>query len=154
MIHLVSGGARSGKSRFAESLVQELSLEGGDCVYIATAQALDEEMSVRITQYKMTRQKSPLRWLNIECPIALSQCLVDQMSHNKIILVDCLTLWLTNQLLRDEAHWLQQKADFLATLSLVSGQLILVSNEVGSGIVPLGELNRRFIDEAGWLHQD
>ncbi|WP_298773045.1 bifunctional adenosylcobinamide kinase/adenosylcobinamide-phosphate guanylyltransferase [uncultured Shewanella sp.] len=154
MIHFILGGARSGKSRFAESLVYDFSEQGRDSVYIATAQALDDEMAQRIAQHKMTRSQSGVQWQVIECPLLLSQGLVDHMSPNSVILVDCLTLWLTNQLLHNERHWSQVKADFLQTLTQVDGELILVSNEVGLGIVPMGEINRRFIDEAGWLHQD
>ena len=154
LIHFILGGARSGKSRFAESLVHDVNKQGLECVYVATAQALDDEMVHRITQHKKIRNKSELKWKTIECPLMLNECLVAHMSSNSVILVDCLTLWLTNQLLHNERHWSQVKTDFLQTLSQVKGRLILVSNEVGLGIVPLGEINRRFIDEAGWLHQD
>ncbi|WP_299491300.1 bifunctional adenosylcobinamide kinase/adenosylcobinamide-phosphate guanylyltransferase [uncultured Shewanella sp.] len=154
MIHFILGGARSGKSRFAESIVADFSQKGLDCTYIATAQALDDEMTQRINHHQTIRNKSDLNWQTIECPLRLSECLMDQMSSNTVILVDCLTLWLSNQLLNNEENWSQTKADFLDLLSQAKGELVLVSNEVGLGVVPMGEISRRFIDEAGWLHQD
>ncbi|WP_299803971.1 bifunctional adenosylcobinamide kinase/adenosylcobinamide-phosphate guanylyltransferase [uncultured Shewanella sp.] len=172
MIHLVLGGARSGKSRFAEAQVQQYLADAAginisaDCIYVATAQALDSEMAQRIRHHQTQRETDDINWHTIESPLELTTALKEHAGENSIILVDCLTLWLTNHLLQEEPAlqkqvnfekqdcWQQVKTDFLQTLSELSGTVILVSNEVGCGIVPMGEINRRFVDEAGWLHQN
>ncbi|GIU32603.1 bifunctional adenosylcobinamide kinase/adenosylcobinamide-phosphate guanylyltransferase [Shewanella schlegeliana] len=159
MIHLVLGGARSGKSRFAEAQVKQLLVKPQDnvdseCFYLATAQALDSEMAQRINHHQTQRQTDEINWRTIECPLELTTALKAHATESSIILVDCLTLWLTNRLLKPEDDWQQVKTAFLQTLTELPGSVILVSNEVGCGIVPLGELNRRFVDEAGWLHQE
>ncbi|ABV88692.1 bifunctional adenosylcobinamide kinase/adenosylcobinamide-phosphate guanylyltransferase [Shewanella pealeana] len=161
MIHLVLGGARSGKSRFAEAQVQaylaNVTVNNGSeasCFYLATAQALDAEMNERIRHHQTQRQSDTIPWNTIECPLALTAALKSHDTDNSIILVDCLTLWLTNHLLQKQDSWQQVKAEFLQSLSELKGTVVLVSNEVGCGIVPMGEINRRFVDEAGWLHQD
>ncbi len=151
LIQLVLGGARSGKSRFAESIVAESGLSP---VYVATAEARDEEMRTRIGQHQNQRKKQSMRWDTREEPLYLAKTLTTMASDDRCILVDCLTLWLTNCLLSgDSSLWPQQKKALLETLEALPGQIILVSNEVGHGIVPLGELNRQFVDESGWLHQ-
>jgi len=145
---LILGGARSGKSGFAE---QKASDAGLDVVYIATAQAFDSEMNARITRHQNDR---PSHWLTVEEPIYLAQTIIDNAKDSRVILVDCLTLWLSNLLCLDnEIVFEEQKQALLNALSSVPGQLIMVSNEVGQGIVPDNRLARRFIDEAGWLHQ-
>ncbi|MGS0673753.1 bifunctional adenosylcobinamide kinase/adenosylcobinamide-phosphate guanylyltransferase [Shewanella sp. 125m-1] len=160
MIHLVLGGARSGKSGFAESQVKQFLAEQSkkqqaiDCLYFATAQALDTEMDERISHHQTQREADTIPWRTIECPLKLSAGLKQHASANSIILVDCLTLWLTNHLLQEEACWQLVKAEFLQSLSELAGTVVLVSNEVGCGIVPMGEISRRFVDEAGWLHQN
>ena len=165
MIHLVLGGARSGKSGYAESQVlkrltehtaqsRQTELQRFECFYFATAQALDNEMDERISHHQTQRESDTIPWRTIECPYQLSAGLQACATENSIILVDCLTLWLTNHLLKTEDDWQQVKAAFLHTLAELPGSVVLVSNEVGCGIVPLGEINRRFVDEAGWLHQD
>lgn len=165
MIHLVLGGARSGKSRFAEAQVKQLLAEtqngvDSECFYFATAQALDAEMGERIHHHQTQRGSDTIVWRTIECPLELTVALKAHATESSIILVDCLTLWLTNHLLQKEPllqkedSWQQVKADFLQLLSELPGTVVLVSNEVGCGIVPMGEINRRFVDEAGWLHQD
>ncbi len=161
MIHLVLGGARSGKSGFAEAQVLQYlnNVEANkvsefSCFYFATAQALDTEMGERIRHHQTQRQTDNIPWRTIECPLALTAGLKAHATENSIILVDCLTLWLTNHLLQVGHEWPQVKADFLQTLSELAGTVVLVSNEVGCGIVPMGEISRRFVDEAGWLHQD
>lgn len=159
MITLVLGGARSGKSRYAETLIEEglRGTLGGEkpkkAIYIATAQALDEEMSDRIAHHKAGREAQEVDWLTIESPMALAETLIEQSDENSLILVDCLSLWLTNELLAEPSHWSESKSAFLACLPKLKGELVLVSNEVGMGIVPMGEINRRFVDESGWLHQ-
>lgn len=148
MIELVLGGARSGKSRYAESVCKHSQLT---LHYIATAQALDDEMTSRITHHQHTRSD---QWMNIEEPLDLAKALNSIDNDKHIILVDCLTLWLSNHLLLTESIWLQQRESFLQALPTLQAHIVLVSNEVGQGIVPLGAINRQFVDEAGRLHQD
>lgn len=145
MIHLVIGGARSGKSTFAESL----ATNSNDVVYIATATAGDEEMKKRIQHHQQSRPKD---WQLIEETLYLSQ--VIQRESSQTLLIDCMTLWLTNWLCSDQnENWAQEKHHFIEQLQNYSSDIIIVSNEVGSGIVPLGELSREFVDQAGWLNQ-
>lgn len=148
MKELILGGARSGKSRLAE---QKAIDTGYEVLYIATAQAFDDEMNDRIKRHKNDR---PSHWLTIEEPVYLAKAIIDNAKDAQVILVDCLTLWLSNLLCLDnEPVFEEQKQALLNVLGSVSGQLIMVSNEVGQGIVPDNPLARRFIDEAGWLHQ-
>jgi len=144
---LILGGARSGKSRFAEQLAANSQQS---VVYIATAQGHDDEMQARIHRHQ---QQRPAHWQLIEEPIALADTLLTHSKTDNCILVDCLTLWLSNCLCHDENCWAQQKQALLGVLSELPGQVVFVSNEVGHGIVPLGQLSRDFVDESGWLHQ-
>ena len=148
MLELILGGARSGKSRLAE----RLALESGLAVtYVATAQAGDGEMGARIAHHQARR---PADWALLEEPIQLMQALGDHAAENRCLLVDCLTLWLTNLLCLDEGAQLAKQRDaLLQRIGELPGRIILVSNETGLGVVPLGELTRRYVDEAGWLHQ-
>ncbi|MGQ7957151.1 bifunctional adenosylcobinamide kinase/adenosylcobinamide-phosphate guanylyltransferase [Pseudomonas sp. SP16.1] len=148
MLELILGGARSGKSRLAEKLATESGLE---VLYIATSQALDGEMSARVAQHRARR---PAHWGLVEEPVELARVLREQAREGRCLLVDCLTLWLTNLLLlNDQARLAAERDALLATLGELSGRILLVSNETGLGVVPLGELTRRYVDEAGWLHQ-
>jgi len=149
MKQLILGGARSGKSRYAE---QQAEASQKQVVYIATAHAGDVEMQQRITLHQQHR---PNDWMLIEEEIALADALKNNDAADHCFLVDCLTLWLSNLLCHENPDlFLQQREKLLTVLSELKGNLVLVSNEVGQGIVPMGELNRRFVDEAGWLHQD
>lgn len=145
---LILGGARSGKSALAERLAS-----GFDAVlYIATAGAGDNEMSERILHH---RERRPSHWGLRETPLALADTLRQEAHASRCLLVDCLTLWLSNLLCSDdESRYRHERAALLAALGELPGEIILVSNEVGQGIVPLGALSRRFVDEAGRLHQD
>lgn len=147
MKQLILGGARSGKSRFAE---QSAQASGKTLVYVATAQALDDEMQQRISHHQQQRATG---WLTVEEPVALAATLRAQATANTCILVDCLTLWLTNVLLAGDAVFERERAALLAILPSLPGDLLLVSNEVGMGIVAADPLSRRFVDEAGRLHQ-
>lgn len=148
MQELILGGARSGKSRLAERLADESGLE---VTYIATSQALDGEMSERIRAH---RNRRPAQWALVEEPLQLARVLSEHASAQRCLLVDCLTLWLTNLLLLDDDARLQHEREaLLASLANLPGRLILVSNETGLGVVPMGELTRRYVDEAGLLHQ-
>jgi len=148
MLELILGGARSGKSRLAERLARESGLA---VCYVATSQALDDEMAARIAQHRARR---PAEWALVEEPLALARVLREQAAPGRCLLVDCLTLWLTNLLLADDPQRLAQEREaLLECLAELPGRIILVSNETGLGVVPLGELSRRYVDEAGWLHQ-
>lgn len=148
MIELILGGARSGKSRLAERLAGESGLP---VTYIATSQPLDGEMSARIEQHRARR---PAGWALVEEPLALAAVLREHASPERCLLVDCLTLWLTNLLMLDDTTRLAAERDaLLDCVAALPGRVLLVSNETGLGVVPLGELSRRYVDEAGWLHQ-
>jgi adenosylcobinamide kinase/adenosylcobinamide-phosphate guanylyltransferase len=145
---LILGGARSGKSRYAETLAQQ---SGREVIYIATATAQDAEMQSRIAHHQASR---PAHWQTIEEPLALATCLQQHAAPERLLLVDCLTLWLTNLLCAEDASRLQQETtQLLQRLPELPGDIIFVSNEVGLGVIPLGELTRRYVDEAGRLHQ-
>ena len=149
----VLGGARSGKSRHAQAIAEQAAehaaAQGGELVYVATAQAFDDEMVDRIVRHRADRDA---RWRTVEAPIALSEALVDADGAGSVILVDCLTLWMTNLLLGD--HDIEARTvDLLAVIGSMRGRAVFVSNEVGMGIVPDNALARRFRDEAGRLHQ-
>ena len=148
MLQLILGGARSGKSRLAEKLASDSALS---VIYIATSQALDGEMNTRVALH---RQRRPDQWGLIEEPIELARVLRENAAPERCLLVDCLTLWLTNLLMLEDPERLASERDeLLETLATLPGEIIFVSNETGLGVVPLGELTRRYVDEAGWLHQ-
>jgi adenosylcobinamide kinase/adenosylcobinamide-phosphate guanylyltransferase len=160
MNELIFGGARSGKSRLAEARAVESGLA---VVYVATARALDAEMERRVAHHRARR---PAHWRCVESPLDLARTLRANAAADTCVLVDCLTLWLNNlffagkaaaqaeageaidcTLLRDETDAL------LETLPTLPGRVILVSNEVGWGIVPMHPVSRLFADEQGRLNQ-
>jgi adenosylcobinamide kinase/adenosylcobinamide-phosphate guanylyltransferase len=146
---LVLGGARSGKSAFAQGAAEAKAAEaGGRLVMVATAQAFDSEMAERIDRHRSDRGGA---WTTVEAPLDLSGAL-DGLGAGDVVVVDCLTLWLSNLMLdgRDPAA---AAVELAATVGRFEGTLWLVSNEVGFGIVPDNALARRFRDEAGRLHQ-
>lgn len=148
MHELILGGVRSGKSRLAEQHANDSSL---DVVYVATAQMRDAEMQQRIAHHQARR---PPHWQVIEAGQNLAEVLQQQAADNRCVLVDCLTLWLTQLLCDTDEAVLRREVDaLLAVLPTLPGHIILVSNETNMGIVPLGELSRRYCDEAGRLHQ-
>lgn len=141
------GGARSGKS----ALAQQRALESGlNVIYLATAQANDEEMVARIARHRAER---PAEWGLVEEPLALADALKAHAAPHHCLLVDCLTLWLSNLLSAGEEQLDRETRRLLDTLPSLPGSVVLVSNEVGQGIVPTNPLARRFRDEAGRLHQ-
>lgn len=146
--HLVLGGARSGKSRFAESLVGAYP---GPFIYVATAQILDDEMRRRVEQHRRRRGDD---WKTIECPLNLVSLLGDLRSEAKPVLVDCLTLWMSNLLHRESITSPESIVQSLGDeLRRATYPVVLVSNEVGCGIVPENALARRFRDLAGFANQ-
>ena len=148
MLQLILGGARSGKSRLAEKLAAE---SGCAVTYIATSQPLDGEMNERVRHH---RERRPEHWALIEEPVELARVLRDNARADACLLVDCLTLWLTNLLMLEDPQRLDAERDaLLECLAELPGEILFVSNETGMGVVPLGELTRRYVDEAGWLHQ-
>ncbi|MGY2218118.1 MULTISPECIES: bifunctional adenosylcobinamide kinase/adenosylcobinamide-phosphate guanylyltransferase [unclassified Pseudomonas] len=148
MLQLILGGARSGKSRLAEKLATDSGLS---VTYIATSQPLDGEMTARVAHH---RERRPSEWGLIEEPVELARVLKENATPNHCLLVDCLTLWLTNLLMLEDPDRLNHEREaLLQTLATLPGEIIFVSNETGMGVVPLGELTRRYVDEAGWLHQ-
>lgn len=120
--------------------------------YIATATALDEEMCRRIALHQ---ERRPATWQVIEEPIKLAQALTANAKPGHLIIVDCLTLWITNLLTdKDTTIFKSEQEAFLSVISVLPGNVILVSNETNMGVTPLGELSRRYCDEAGLLHQE
>ncbi|EEX92227.1 adenosylcobinamide kinase/adenosylcobinamide-phosphate guanylyltransferase [Vibrio orientalis CIP 102891 = ATCC 33934] len=152
-IHLILGGARSGKSRYAEHCVSEFAHQSNKH-YIATAIAFDEEMKARIAHHQRSRGDS---WTEHECPTELAT-LLTRFDSGDVVLVDCLTLWLNNIIYNDgvalsENQIQQRVSELVEVLGTTSAQVILVSNEVGLGVVPMGEVSRLFVDNAGWMNQ-
>jgi adenosylcobinamide kinase/adenosylcobinamide-phosphate guanylyltransferase len=145
-ITLVLGGARSGKSRHAEHLALESGLAP---VYLATAQALDDEMARRIAAHRARRGPA---WRTVEEPLDLIGSLRRECAPERIVLVDCLTLWLTNLMVAGREVE-AESARLLEALPGLSGPVVLVSNEVGQGVVPDNVMARQFLDHAGSLHQ-
>jgi adenosylcobinamide kinase/adenosylcobinamide-phosphate guanylyltransferase len=156
---LVFGGARSGKSAYAERLARDT---GSEVVYVATAQAGDAEMQARIAHHA---ERRPNDWITVEETLALGAAVRRWSTAGRVVLIDCLTLWLSNLLFAGDAPYpehgpiapppafAEQRADFLAALAQAPGRIVLVSNEVGMGIVPQGAVSRWFVDEAGRLNQ-
>ncbi len=143
---LILGGARSGKSRFAERLALSRGLR---CVYVATAEAHDNEMTDRIARHRLDRGAD---WHTVEVPINLPATIVNVSRADTVVLVDCLTLWLSNIMLADH-DVVKATTDMLAALAAAAGPVLMVANEVGLGIVPENALARRFRDEAGRMNQ-
>jgi len=148
MKELILGGVRSGKSRYAEQCALASKLP---VIYVATATAGDAEMRARIRAHQ---ERRPATWTLVETPRTLAATLRAHAAPERCVLVDCLTLWLTNLLCaEDETGFLAERDALLEVLPTLPGYIILVSNETSMGVIPLGELARRFGDEAGCLHQ-
>jgi adenosylcobinamide kinase / adenosylcobinamide-phosphate guanylyltransferase len=142
----VLGGARSGKTALA--LREALARPAARRIMIATAEALDGEMSDRIARHRAERGAD---WTTVEAPRRLADAVAD-LAQEDVAVIDCLTLWITNLML-DEADVGAAVAELIAALAASPANLIVISNEVGQGIVPDNALARRFRDEAGWAHQ-
>lgn len=157
MKELILGGARSGKSDFAAIRAES---GGMPVICVVTAQPKDREMAARIRRH---REKRPAHWRVVEEPVSLATTLKTLATPGQCLLVDCLTLWLSNLLHTDQDNavagtgdstYAREREALVSVLPALAGHVIFVSNEVGMGIVPMGELSRRFSDEAGRLHQD
>lgn len=151
--HLILGGARSGKSAYAERMASNLELP---VTYIATAQVYDDEFAKRVAHHQARR---PPYWALVEAPFNLAQTLLEHDAPDTCLIVDCLTLWLAQCICPDcekpsDLDWQMEKQALLSTLPSLQANVFLVSNEVGMGIVPLGEINRQFQDEQGRLNQE
>jgi adenosylcobinamide kinase/adenosylcobinamide-phosphate guanylyltransferase len=147
-IILVTGGARSGKSKYAEQRAGELL---GRHLYVATAEAKDEEMAQRIAEHQKRRGD---QWITIEEPMELAEALLTQRGKTDCALVDCLTLWISNILIKRDKEYVEEKVEqLLETLPHLDFYLIFVTNEVGFGIVPDNPLARKFRDLVGWTNQ-
>lgn len=144
-VTLVLGGARSGKSAYAERLAGA----AGGGLYLATAEAGDEEMAERIARH---RQRRGGGWRTIEEPLDLTAALARHARADRPILVDCLTLWLSNLIAADRDVEAETAA-LAAALPALAGPVVFVSNEVGLGLVPVAPLGRLFRDHAGRLNQ-
>jgi len=151
MITLVLGGARSGKSRFAEMQAESWlrNNPSGERIYIATAQAFDDEMRDKIARHKTQRGEN---WRTIEEPFELARRLAEENAENRFILVDCLTLWLSNLVL-NEIDTNDATDRLYDCLEKTKGEIVIVSNEVGLGIVPDNKLSRQFRDTQGSANQ-
>ena len=164
MRELILGGARSGKSRLAESRATGYEENGMSVIYIATAEAWDQEMAERLAHHRTSR---PAHWVTVEEPVALAAMLQAHASDHACLIVDCLTLWLSALVFKGRAaaeveagkpitcdqFWGERQA-LLEVLPNLPGEIVLVSNEIGSGVVPENRLARRFADEQGRLNQD
>ena len=159
---LVFGGNRSGKSAHAEKLAAR---SGKPVTYIATATAGDAEMAARIALHREQRQMHYGNWETVEETLALGAAIKRHSRPDNVLLVDCLTVWLTNLLFSEQRDYPEiglidppprfasERDQFLQALEQVAGEVVLVSNELGMGIVPMGAISRWFVDEAGRLNQ-
>lgn len=156
MRHLIIGGARSGKSALAETLARR---SGQPVTYIATGAPGDGEMAQRIAHHRARR---PADWPSVEAPLRLAEALAAHAAPGRTLIIDCLTLWISNWIAgrsdddssADLSAYAGEKQALLDVLPRLAGDIVLVANEVGSGIVPMGRLSRIFTDEAGRLNQD
>jgi adenosylcobinamide kinase/adenosylcobinamide-phosphate guanylyltransferase len=144
---LILGGVKSGKSRYAEIMAADISKS---VTVIATATVMDEEMAIRVARHQEVRPQS---WKTVEEPVYLGKAL-RSLTSSDVVVIDCLTLWLTNLLmLSDTAKLNDEIKDFTSAIVGFKQPLILVSNETNMGILPLGDLTRRYCDQVGLLHQ-
>ncbi len=156
---LVFGGARSGKSAYAETLA---AASGKEVIYIATAQPGDSEMAARIAHHRQQRNQA---WTTVEESISLGAAIAQWSRPERLVLVDCLTVWLSNLVFSEAkdfpdigeiippACFHEERERFLQALRQAAGDIVLVSNEIGMGVIPQGAISRWFVDEAGRLNQ-
>lgn len=147
-IVLITGGARSGKSRYAEERADRI---GSRLLYLATAEAKDQEMAQRIAEHRKRRGS---RWLTLEEPLDLGQALLKHQGKVDCVVVDCLTLWISNLLMCQGEGGVKEKVEeFLEKLPLLEFPVFFVTNEIGSAVVPDNPLARSFRDLVGWVNQ-
>ena len=146
-VYLVTGGARSGKSRYAEDLAKRLCTDAKRRCYIATAEAFDDEMKDRIKKHQDRRAGE---FFTVEAPVELGKAIKDAQDKSDVILVDCLTVWTSNLLYYNR---LEEKTMLIEALKNTKCPVVLVTNETGMGIVPENALSRQFRDEAGFINQ-
>lgn len=164
MRELILGGARSGKSRLAEKRAIVCEALGMEVIYIATAEAQDAEMAERLAHHQSSR---PAHWVTVEEPVKLADILKVQAAADRCLIVDCMTLWLSALVFKGKAGaqieagkpiecalFERERQALLDVLTQLPGEIILVSNEIGSGVVPENRLARRFADEQGRLNQE
>ncbi|ABE44699.1 bifunctional adenosylcobinamide kinase/adenosylcobinamide-phosphate guanylyltransferase [Polaromonas sp. JS666] len=166
---LILGGQRSGKSRRAERLAQAWLADSPDhgAVFIATAQAWDDEMRERIACHQRDRAERLPGMVTVEEPLHLAQAIAQHSRSSTLVVVDCLTLWLTNRLMPAERPAENSRPketpahDLSGDIAVISGAIhgaagpvVLVSNEIGLGVIPMGRETRAFVDALGWLNQD
>ncbi|WP_420548419.1 bifunctional adenosylcobinamide kinase/adenosylcobinamide-phosphate guanylyltransferase [Curvivirga sp.] len=149
-VQLVLGGARSGKTSHALGIVDEIAQqEDLQKIYVATAQIFDPEMQDRVKRHQDERDET---WMTLEAPLELSTIIRMHAQADRILLVDCLTLWLSNHMLAEHDLEVKRK-DLIEAIQEAKGHLVFVSNEVGLSIVPDNKLGRQFRDESGWMNQ-
>jgi Adenosyl cobinamide kinase/adenosyl cobinamide phosphate guanylyltransferase len=164
---LILGGQKSGKTRRAEQMARDWMAGGAgrSAVYLATGQAWDEEMRVRIACHQADRAQRVPGMQTVEAPRLLAQALQQHSTPQTLVVVDCLTLWLTNWMMPMEGvefeqnqpltqDWSAQRALFLEVLPQCPGPVVVVGNEIGMGVIPMGREVRAFVDALGRLNQD
>lgn len=149
--HLILGGARSGKSSYAERIASDISEASSlPLIYLATATAGDTEMERRISKHQLDRHDG---WQLLEEPLLLPSA-ISAIEVQSTILIDCLTLWVSNCLHQAPQQWSSLRDQMIDLILSSDHNILMVSNEVGSGIIPMGELTRDYVDNVGWLHQE
>lgn len=159
---LVLGGQKSGKSRRAELLAQHWLAQSPSrsAVFVATARPWDEEMRERIKRHQQDRAERVPGMRTVEEPVHVAQALSQHSAPDTLVVVDCLTLWLTNLLMPapgleiSDAEVARERASLVAAIASAPGPLVLVGNEIGLGVIPLGRETRAFVDALGKLNQD
>lgn len=163
MLELILGGQKSGKSRRAELLAKDWLLQSSDhkAVLIATAQPWDEEMQQRIARHKQDRAERVPNLTTVEQPLQLAQTIQRLSQPDTLLVVDCLTLWLTNMLMPADVknktivgNFIDYAAMLSVAISKSTGPIVIVSNEIGLGVIPMGRDVRAFVDAIGKLNQD
>ncbi|CDZ16551.1 Bifunctional adenosylcobalamin biosynthesis protein CobP [Candidatus Johnevansia muelleri] len=147
MLEFIIGGIRSGKSRYAEWLAQESNFE---VYYIATCKSIDNDLKYRIKNH---RKRRPLFWNLIEEPIDIEKIIIKFDNKKKIFIIDCLTLWINNNLFYNPNTIKFKCIEIIKLLKYIKGRILIISTEIGEGIIPINKLSRKYIDIIGEFHQ-